>query len=152
MLLLKLYLNMNVICYYFLLTKINIQTMSNRDQNLKSLRPLISTISEENITSDSEHFQNKTLRPILKLQHDLLIQIFQQYTIHRKNVFQKLSPEEKLKYIEKNIRKDLTFRSLLIGTVVGHFTLDEFKIYTQNESELRKRLINMLIERIKSQY
>lgn len=124
--------------------------MSNRDQNLKSLRPLIPTISEENVTSDSEHFQNITLRPILKLQHDLLIQIFQQYVIHRKNVFQKLSPEKKLEYIENNIRKDLTFRSLLIGTVVGHFTNEEYQIYSQNETELRKRLINMLIERIKS--
>lgn len=126
--------------------------MSNRDQNLKSLRPLIPTISEENITSDSEHFQNITLRPILKLQHDLLIQIFQQYVIHRKNVFQKLSPEKKLDYIENSIRKDLTFRSLLIGTVIGHFTLDEYQIYTQNENELKKRLINMSIERIKSQF
>ncbi|MFK7773368.1 MAG: glyoxalase [Saprospiraceae bacterium] len=126
--------------------------MSNRDQNLKSLRPLIPTISEKNITSESEHFQNVTLRPILKLQHDLLIQIFHQYTIHRKNVFQKLSPEKKLEYIEHSIRKDLTFRSLLIGTIVGHFTTEEYQIYAQQETELRKRLINMLIERIKSHW
>jgi hypothetical protein len=124
--------------------------MSNRDQNIKALRPLIPTILEENITSDAEQFQNKTLRPILKLQHDLLFQLFQQYVIHRKNVFQKLSPEKKLEYIETNIRKDLNFRSLLIGTVVGHFTHEEYQVYAQNESELRKRLINMLIERIKS--
>ncbi len=126
--------------------------MSKRDQNLKSLRPLIPTISEENITTDSEHFQNVTLRPILKLQDDLLVQIFQQYTIHRKNVFQKLSLEKKIEYIENSIRKDLTFRSLLIGTVVGHFTTEEYQTYTQNETELRKRLINMLIERIKSHW
>ena len=124
--------------------------MSNRDQNIKVLRPLIPTISEENITSDSEQFQNKTLRPILKLQHDLLIQIFQQYVIHRKNVFQKLSPEKKLEYIDNSIRKDLNFRNLLIGIVVGHFTIEEFQTYSENENELRKRLINMLIERIKS--
>lgn len=126
-------------------------SMSNRDQNLKSLRPLIPTILEENITSDSELFQNKTLRPILKLQHDLLLQIFQQYVIHRKNVFLKLSPEKKLDYIENSIRKDLNFRSLLIGTVVGHFSIEEYQTYNQNENELRKRLINMLIERIKSE-
>ena len=125
--------------------------MSHRDQNLKSLRPLIPIITEKNLTSESEHFQNIVLRPILKLQHDLLLQIFQQYVIHRKNVFQKLSPEKKLEYIENNIRKDLNFRSLLIGTVVGHFTLEEYQTYSQNKTELRKRLINMLIERIKSQ-
>ena len=124
--------------------------MFNRDKNLKSLRPLIPTISEKNITSPSEYFQNITLRPILKLQHDLLIQIFHQYTIQRKNIYQKLPPEKKLEYIESNIRKDLTFRSLLIGTVIGHFTKKEYETYSQNEPELRKRMINMLIERIKS--
>ena len=126
--------------------------MSNRDQNLKALRPLIPIISEKNITSDSEYFQNTTLRPILKLQHDLLLQIFQQYVIHRKSVFQKFSPEKKLEYIENSIRKDLNFRSLLIGIVVGHFSTEEFQAYSENENELRKRLINMLIERIKNQY
>lgn len=126
--------------------------MSNRDQDLQVLRPLIPNISEERITSDSEYFQNKTLRPILKLQHDLLIQIFQQYVVHRKNVFQKLPPEKKLEYIENSIRKDLNFRSLLIGIIVGHFTLEELKLYSESENELRKRLINMLIERIKSQF
>jgi len=126
--------------------------MSDRDQNLKALRPLIPTISEKNVTSDSEQFQNKTLRPILKLQHDLLLQIFQQNVIQRKNIFQKLSPEKKLEYIENNIRKDLTFRSLLIGVVIGHFTKEEFETYVQNEHELRKRLINMLIERVKSNF
>lgn len=127
-------------------------SMSNRDQNLKALRPSIPTISEENITSDSELFQNKTLRPILKLQHDLLLQIFQQYIVNRKNVFLKLSPEKKLEYIENSIRKDLNFRSLLIGTIAGHFTIEELKVYSERENELRKRLINMLIERIKSQF
>ena len=80
----------------------------------------------------------------------VLIQIFHQYTIQRKNIYQKLPPEKKLEYIESNIRKDLTFRSLLIGTVIGHFTKKEYETYSQNEPELRKRLINMLIERIKS--
>ncbi len=127
-------------------------SMSNRDLNLKALRPLIPNISEEDVTSDSELFQNITLRPILKLQHDLLLQTFQQYVIHRKNVFLKLPPEKKLEYIENSIRKDLNFRSLLIGMIVGHFTIEELNLYSERENELRKRLINMLIERIKSQF
>jgi len=124
--------------------------MANRDQNILQLRPLIPTISEKNITSSAELFQNKTLRPILKLQNDLLTAIFKQYTIQRKNIFPTLSEEKQLEYIENNIRKDLKFRSLLIGTIVGQFTLEEWDLYIQNENELRKRLVNMLVERIKS--
>jgi len=124
--------------------------MANRDQNILQLRPLIPTISEKNITSSAELFQNKTLRPILKLQNDLLTAIFKQYTIQRKNIFPTLSEEKQLEYIENNIRKDLKFRSLLIGTIVGQFTLEEWDLYIQNENELRKRLVNMLVERVKS--
>ncbi len=126
--------------------------MANRDQNIIQLRPLIPTISEKNITSSSELFQNKTLRPILKLQNDLLLSIFQQYTIQRKNIFPTLATKKKLEYIENNIRKDLKFRNLLVGCIVGQFTLEEWNLYVQDESELRKRLVNMLVERIKSSF
>ena len=124
--------------------------MATRDQSILNLRPLIPTISEANATTSAEQFQNKTLRPILKLQNDLIHSIFHQYTIQRKNIFPTLSEKKKLEYIENSIRKDLKFRSLMIGCVLGQFTLEEWNLYVQDESELRKRLVNMLVERIKS--
>ena len=124
--------------------------MANRDQNILELRPQIPTILEQNANSSAEQFQNKTLRPILKLQNDLMLSIFQQYTIQRKNVFPTLSEKKKLEYIENAIRKDLKFRNLMIGCIIGQFTLEEWNLYVEDESELRKRLVNMLVERIKS--
>lgn len=123
--------------------------MSNRNQNILQLRPQIPTIIEENITSPAEQFQNKTLRPILKFQNDLILSIFKQYTVQRKNIFPTLSDKKKLEYIENCIRKDLKFRSLMIGCIVGQFTLEEWSLYVEDESELRKRLVNMLVERVK---
>ena len=125
--------------------------MNDRDQKLQKTRPLIPTITETNVTSTAEQFQNKTLRPILKLQNDLLLQMFRQYNVQRKNVFSNLPLEKKMEYIEHSIRKDLKFRNLLIGSVVGHFTLAEYEAYVGDESELRKRMVNMLVERIKGQ-
>lgn len=125
--------------------------MNNRDQNILQLRPLIPTISEKDITSAAELFQNKTLRPILKLQNDLLIAIFKQYTIQRKNIFPTLSEKKKLEYIENGIRKDLKFRSLMIGCIIGQFTLEEWELYIQDENEHRKRLVNMMVKRMKTQ-
>lgn len=125
--------------------------MNTRDQKIIDIRPSIPTIIEESAISPEERFQNQTLRPILKMQNDLLVQIFKHYTIKRKGVFFNLSPAKKLEYIEHNVRKDLKFRSLLIGSVVGHFTIEEWNTYATHESELRKRLVNMLIERLKSQ-
>lgn len=125
--------------------------MNNRDQQLQAARPLIPTITEMAVTTAAELFQNKTLRPILKLQNDLLLHIFKQYNVQRKNVFANLSQEKRMEYIEHSIRKDLKFRNLLIGCVVGQFTLEEYQTYVSDESELRKRMINMLVERIKGQ-
>ena len=39
----------------------------------KSIRPEIKTIASTEGMSEEEKFQNETLRPIIKLQHDLLL-------------------------------------------------------------------------------
>ncbi len=102
-------------------------------------------------SSLEEVFQNKTLRPILKLQNDLLIQVFINYAMKQKNVFFSLTPEKKMAYVENVIQRDIKFRNSLKGMVIAFFTLDEYSEYIQNSSNLNKRMMNMLIERLKSQ-
>lgn len=121
-----------------------------RDTAIKNLRPPIPTIIDKNASSVAEQFQNRTLRPILKLQHDLLIEIFKQYIIRRKGTFHKLSAPKQLDYIESSIRKDLRFKNLLVGVITGHFTLAEWNLFTQEESELTKRMTNLLVQRLQS--
>jgi hypothetical protein len=104
-----------------------------------------------NESSSEERFQNQTLRPILKFQNDLLIAIFLAYCVKQKSTFFKLSVNKKLEYIEQNIQRDMKFRDFLKGIIIGFFTIDEYEIYNLNASNLNKRLINMLIERLKSQ-
>lgn len=125
--------------------------MSNREK-LKSLRPSIPTITEANQTSRFEQFQNRVLRPILKFQNDLLIEIFQQYIQKRKGVFHKLSHEKKKDYIAQSIQKDLKFRNLLIGLILGQFTLEEYQTFQEQERELTRRMSDLLIQRIQSQF
>src|SRR5690606_20938983 len=96
-------------------------------------------------------FQNKTLRPILKLQNDLFIAVFINYAVKQKGVFFSLTPEKKMAYIENVIQRDIKFRNSLKGMVFGLFTVDEYNEYIQNSSNLNKRMMNMLIERLKSQ-
>ncbi len=101
--------------------------------------------------SIAEQIQNDVLRPILKAQNDLFILLFRHQISKRKVHFENYSPEDKVIYIEKTIRKDLHFRSLLVGTVVGHFTPQQYEAYRPLEEELNKRIINMLIKRLCSQ-
>ena len=129
----------------------NIQyNMSNRDLFIATLRgetlgEIYSQISEE------ELFQNQTLRPILKLQNELYLELFKYYSIKNKALFSQFSVEKKLYYIENTILNDNKFRNLLIGTTIGLMQIEEYKLYTKNASALNKRIITMLIERLKSQ-
>lgn len=53
--------------------------------------------------------------------------------------------------IENAIQKDIKYRNALKGMVIGLFTVEEYIFYTKNSSNLDKRMMNMLIERLKSQ-
>ncbi|WP_284652186.1 glyoxalase [Flavobacterium terrisoli] len=124
--------------------------MEARDNNVLELRgESLGTITNQ--SSIEEVFQNKTLRPILKLQNDLFIQVFINYAMKQKNVFFSLTPEKKMAYVENVIQRDIKFRNSLKGMVIAFFTLDEYAEYIQNSSNLNKRMMNMLIERLKSQ-
>lgn len=56
-----------------------------------------------------------------------------------------------MNYIENAIQRDIKFRNSLKGIVMGLFTITEYKEYIQNSSNLNKRMMNLLIERLKSQ-
>lgn len=124
--------------------------MKTKDEVFLELRgESLGIISE--FSSSEEKFQNQTLRPILKLQNDLLIEVFKNYAIKQKNVFFQLSPDKKLMYIDNAIHRDIKFRNSVKGIVIGLFTLSEYKEYIQNSSNLNKRMMNLVIERLKSQ-
>lgn len=124
--------------------------METRDTHVLELRgETFGTITNQ--SSSEEVFQNKTLRPILKLQNDLLVQVFINYSVKQKNVFFTLTPEKKMAYIENVLQRDIKFRNSLKGMIIAFFTLDEYAEYIQNSSNLNKRMMNMLAERLKSQ-
>lgn len=102
-------------------------------------------------SSKEEIFQNKTIRPILKLQNDLFIESFINYINKSKSDFYAFSTEKKMTFIDNAIHKDIKFRNALKGMVISMFTLEEFREYILDSSSLNKRMMNLLIERLKDQ-
>ena len=115
-----------------------------------SIRPILTF--EKEAESEFEKFQNEVLRPILKLQHDLLVEIFKTYVDKRKGAFDKLSEKEQMVYIDQSVRKDMKFKHYLEGIVSGMFTLEEYARFMENEEELTKRMVNLLVQRLQSQF
>lgn len=125
--------------------------MNDRSQKLLQIRPNIPSAKIlPNISAD-ERFQNKTLRPILKLQNDLLLASFQNYIVKGKNTFYNLTIENRLGYITNAIQKDIKYRNSLKGIIIGQFTLEEYETYIKNSSALNKRMMNMVVKRIQDQ-
>ncbi len=124
--------------------------MHDRDAGLLALRgDILGEIHPQ--SSQEEIFQNRTLRPILKLQNDLFIDSFINYCVKQKGHFFSLSTEKKLHYIENVIHKDIKLRNALKGMIIALFTIEEWKEYIKNSSNLNKRMMNLLIERLKDQ-
>lgn len=115
------------------------------------IRPSIPESHFNNQMGFDEHFQNKTLRPVLKLQNYLLVEAFKNYANKHKGVFYDLSLEKKLQYIERAIQKDIKFRNSLKGMIIGQFTVEEYRDYITNSSALNKRMMHMVVERLKDQ-
>ena len=124
--------------------------MTTRDQQLLTARPIIESIIINETMSSEERFQNETLRPVIKLQNDLFIEVFRNYIAKHKNVFYQLSLEKRLNYIENAIHKDIKFRNSLKGMVIGQFTVDEYLTYIKNSSSLNKRMMNIVKQRLQS--
>lgn len=117
---------------------------NNRPSNLLQIRPQILSASVKDNMSDDERFQNLTLRPILKLQEPLFIEVFKNYVIKHKSVFYDLSLEKRMDYIENAILRDMKFRNSLKGMVIGQFTIEEYKTYIKNSSALNKRMMPLV--------
>lgn len=125
--------------------------IKNRDNELTSLRPSIEVNLEENPENSPGHFQNVTLRPILKLQNELLLQMFKHYLEKLKGSFFQLAPAKQLDFIANSIRSDLRLRNLLTGVIIGHFTKNEWDVFATQEQEITRRIADLLIQRLKDQ-
>jgi len=119
-----------------------------KEDKLLGLREEI--LSKKSEQTPIEQFQNKTIRPILKYQHTILIAFFNanvhvQYIVSAN--FSLLKKQNQLKLFAS---KQLAFRAQLLGMVTGFFTELEFEFYLSEKVNLDKRITNMILDRFYS--
>lgn len=114
-----------------------------------SIRPTINIAVLQNKSSD-EQFQNETLRPILKMQHELIVSFFENYLVLKKIDLFALNGEKKTELIYAIFKNDTLLKAELRGLIIGHFTVEEYLVYQNSKPELNKRILAMMKERILS--
>jgi hypothetical protein len=110
-------------------------------------RPVLENLIKENM-SVIELFQNQTLRPVIKMQHDLLIASFKNYIVKRKIDFSSLTAQKKRSKTKAVFVKDINYKNLTLGFIIGAFTADEYSYYTLHASELNRRILQIITQRV----
>ena len=115
------------------------------DSKKLSIRPILNLSSDIPI----EDFQNKTLRPILKLQHNLILQFFIFFCSKQKIDILTVEKEKFNKTVNTITKKNMILRNQFLGLIIGQFTISELEFYIENDSEFNKRILTMIGQRIK---
>ena len=118
----------------------------------KQLRPSIPSIVQKSDISLEEKFQNEVLRPIIKLQNDLVLICFEHYLKRKKVELKKFTDDQITAIIHKLFRSDTQLKSNLRSLIIGLFTLEEYREYLTISAQLNRRINSMIQERVGSFY
>ena len=113
-----------------------------------TIRPTIKGIGSIEYITEEEKFQNLTLRPIIKLQHLLIIAFFQHHIEKKKINFSELNQHRKVELITNIFNNDSRFKTELRGLIIGLFTEGEYETYTTIAADANKRINGMIKERL----
>ena len=111
------------------------------------VRPNLINLINSN-TSDIERFQNEALRPVIKMQNNLLVAFFKNYIKNNKIKFNTLKAEVQENKINTILTKDINFKNILIGSIIGHLEENEIEIYFKYKTEINKRIIQIIKQRL----
>lgn len=120
--------------------------------NKKDLRPIISAAKVNDSMSAEEQFQNGVLRPIIKLQHNTIIALFDHYLEHSDFDITKFEAEKKLEFLKTAASRNQHLRNQFVGMILGMFTEEELAIYLNNMGEYSRRIMQMISQRIQDTY
>lgn len=121
---------------------------SLRDKNIVLLRPKVNSNKNIVYKNDIEKFQNIVIRPILKFQNDLLLELFIFEFEKTKNKFDLINNEQKIKLIINNLKYNNKLKQILLGTIIGMFSNKNITFYKTNYSKINKRIFSMLNDRL----
>ena len=115
---------------------------------MEKVRPNLPESLVEGNLKEEELFQNMVLRPVIKMQHDILILRVQSHFLSKKVVFHMMDKKKRINAIESAFQNDIPFKKEIQGMILGQLNRDEFKSYLKSERSMNKRIIQMVRNRM----
>lgn len=125
-------------------------TSSRPDAALQALRPSISVV-ESSTAGTAADFLHSTLRPLLKLQNDLLLQLVADFVLDHHMSLAALAPIDQQRQLTELLTRNTKLRYTVIGLISGCFTAGEYAFYRRHRPELNRRLLELALRRVLDQ-
>lgn len=115
---------------------------------MEKVRPILPNELTIGALKAEELFQNMVLRPIIKMQHDILVYRVKSYFASKKVVFHLMDKKKRVVALESAFKNDNPFKKEIQGMVIGQLNGEEFKQYLKTEKSFNKRVIQMVKNRM----
>lgn len=117
------------------------------DAALLALRPIIDADATD-ADGTVSRFLHATLRPVLKLQNDLLLAVVADFVQDHHIT---LRPTDHHHQLTELLNRNTKLRYTIVGLITGQFTAAEYAFYRQQRPELNRRLLEMALRRVLDQ-
>ena len=115
---------------------------------MDKVRPTLRESLTQGALKEKELFQNMVLRPVIKMQHDILILRVKSYFTSKRVMFNFMDKKKRTVAIEQAFLGDNAFKKEIQGMILGQLNADEFKGYLKSERSMNKRIIQMVRNRM----
>ena len=115
---------------------------------MEKVRPQLPDTLTEGELKEEELFQNMVLRPVIKMQHDLLIMRVKSHFISKRVLFNVMDNKKRTEAIIQAFQNDHNLKKEIQGMITGQLTVLEFQQYLKIERSLNKRIVQMVRNRM----
>jgi len=115
---------------------------------MEKVRPKLPDALTDGELKEEELFQNMVLRPLIKMQHDLLIVRVKSHFSSKRVLFNVMDNKKRTEAIIQAFQSDHNLKKEIQGMITGQLSLVEFQQYLQMERSLNKRIIQMVRNRM----
>tara|TARA_Y100000589_G_scaffold310472_1_gene328870 strand:- start:3 stop:374 length:372 start_codon:yes stop_codon:yes gene_type:complete len=115
---------------------------------MEKVRPKLPDSLTEGELKEEELFQNMVLRPVIKMQHDVLILRVKSYFASKSVMFNVMDKKKRALAIEQAFTNDNSFKKEIQGMILGQLNTSEYQLYLNYERTMNKRIIQIVRNRM----